>query len=93
MYSLVGENGYINLSDEEFKSKVMGSFVSPRCRAELQGQPILDGFCGPMWDGYRYITPEKLKYEFEATEEEKETCTKIGVIRYETQEAYDMFSR
>lgn len=26
-------------------------------RAELQGQPILDGFCGPMWDG------DGLRYE------------------------------
>ena len=24
---------------------------NPRQRAELQGQPIIASFCGPMWDG------------------------------------------
>ncbi|MCC6314804.1 MAG: hypothetical protein IT337_12420 [Thermomicrobiales bacterium] len=24
---------------------------NPRQRAELQGQPVLKSFCGPMWDG------------------------------------------
>ena len=34
-------------------------------RAELDNQPMFEGFVGPMWDG--------------------------GVLRYETQEVYDMF--
>lgn len=31
--------------------KITGENFSPRQRAELQGQPIISGLLGPMWDG------------------------------------------
>lgn len=31
--------------------KVVKLNSNPRQRAELQGQPVLERFCGPMWDG------------------------------------------
>lgn len=33
--------------------KVVRVNNNPRHRAELQGQPIISGLCGPMWDGDR----------------------------------------
>jgi hypothetical protein len=40
--------------------EITGYNANPRNRAELQGQPILATFCGPMWDGgpIRYESPE-----------------------------------
>jgi hypothetical protein len=32
---------------------IVGLHRNPRTRAELQNQPILASFCGPMWDGGR----------------------------------------
>jgi hypothetical protein len=40
--------------------EVAGENRNHRQRAELQGQPVLAGYCGPMWDGgpIRYESPE-----------------------------------
>lgn len=72
------------------KERAAGSLVP---RAELDARPIFPGYVGPMWDGYRLRIGKKLAYEFQATPEEKVTCEKVGCLRYETQEVYDMFSR
>lgn len=93
MYNLIGKNGAIDMSLDEFNKRITGYEDSTRLREELQGQPILSGFLGPMWDGYRYVTPDGMKYEFLASDEEKNTCEKIAVIRYETAAAYEMYSR
>lgn len=49
-----------------------GDFHSVSCRAELQGAPILKGFCGPLYNG--------------------EDSQGRAVIRYESQEVYDILS-
>ena len=49
-----------------------GEFHSVSCRAELQGTPILKGFCGPLYDG--------------------EDNQGRAVIRYDSQEVYDILS-
>lgn len=49
-----------------------GEFNSVSCRAELQGAPILKGFCGPLYNG--------------------EDRQGRAVIRYESQEVYDILS-
>ena len=61
-------------------------------RAELDNQPIIDGYLNPMYDGERYEMNGRLKYSFECTEEEKAGKEPIHVIRYETQEVYDIMS-
>jgi len=43
---------------------VTGRNTNPSQRAELQGQPRLAGFCGPMWDG------DAIRYEDRATNDE-----------------------
>lgn len=64
-------------------------------REELDNQPTFDGYVGPMWDGYRFIGIDgKLHYDFERSR----FLARPGhpdylVIRYETQEVYDMLSR
>jgi hypothetical protein len=40
---------------------------NPRHRAELQGQPILPGFLGPMWDGDAIRYEDQHSYEFLST--------------------------
>lgn len=62
-------------------------------RDELDDQPKVDGYLGPMYDGVRYISDGRLKYGFECTDEEKASCKVLHVIRYETQKVYDMFNR
>lgn len=37
---------------------IKGYNANPHQRAELQGQPKLDGFCGPMWNGNNTIRYE-----------------------------------
>ena len=66
-----------------------------RCvgRAELDNQPIVVGYVGPMWDGLRYEVDGKYLYSFEASEEIKATVEPIGIIRYETPKVYNLFSQ
>lgn len=61
-------------------------------RAELDNQPIIDGYLSPMYDGVRYEVNGKFKSEWQCTEEEKAGKEPIHVIRYETQEVYNMMS-
>ena len=72
-------------SDDMSELRAKGRMVY---RAELDNQPLVEGYLSPMWDGLRYNG----KYAFEATEEDKK-CEPVAVIRYETQEVYSMLSR
>lgn len=54
-------NGKFSTDWSEYRNR--GALVP---RAELDNQPKVDGYLGPMWDG--------------------------GVLRYETQDVYDMLS-
>lgn len=63
------------------------------CRPELDNQPEINGLLGPMWDGERYIVNGELKYKFDCTAEEKATCERVGVVRYESFAVYDALSR
>ncbi len=62
-------------------------------REELDDQPKVDGYLGPMYDGVRYVVGGRLKYGFDCTDEEKATCKTLTVIRYDTQQVYDALSR
>lgn len=61
-------------------------------RAELDNQPLIDGYMPPMYDGVRYRINGVLKSEWQCTEEQKANAEKIHIIRYETEEVYDMLS-
>ena len=62
-------------------------------RKELDNQPKVAGFVGPMWDGERYLlTDGRLVYTFEKVNLES-VAEIVGIIRYETQEAYDLLSQ
>lgn len=93
LYDLISRKGRVQMPAEVFAGKIRGYSSGDALREELRNQPLIENFCGPMWDGYRYVTPAGLKYEFQATDEEKATCDKVAVIRYETQNAYEMYSR
>lgn len=56
------------------------------------GQPTVKGYLGPMWDGLRYEIDGKLRSDWELTEEAKAGKDPIAILRYETQEVYDMLS-
>ena len=55
----------------EFESLIYGYHFSCKTRDELQGQPLLLGLAGPMFNGFSRI---------------KETGEKVVIIRYEKQE-------
>lgn len=61
-------------------------------RAELDNQPIVKGYLGPMYGGVMYFVNGKLKYDFMCDEDEKQG-ERFIIIRYETQKAYDMLSQ
>lgn len=61
-------------------------------RAELDNQPIIDGYMPPMYDGKIYLVNGNLKSEWQCTDEAKANCEFFHVIRYETEEVYDMMS-
>lgn len=74
IYRLVAKSGVKDLTLEELKKneEIDGKEDRTNLKKELQGQPKVRGFLGPMWDG---ILDGK------------------NVIRYETQEVYDIMSR
>ena len=62
-------------------------------RAELDNQPLVNGYYGPMYDGTRYEIGGKLKSEYQCTEAEKRAATAMyHVIRYEIPEVYARMS-
>lgn len=62
-------------------------------REELDGQPTVEGYLGPMWDGLRYEVDGSLKSDWMLSEEEKAGKEPIAILRYESQEVYNKLSR
>lgn len=61
-------------------------------RKELDEQPTIKGYYGPMWDGIRHILNDgTVKYDFEVIDKSKIVHT-YGVLRYETEEVYENMS-
>lgn len=58
---------------EQFKSLICGYNENPAHRDELQGQPLLLGLNGPMFNGYSFL---------------KSTGEQVAVIRYEKPSKY-----
>ncbi len=58
---------------EQFKSLIYGYNENPVQREELQGQPLLLGLNGPMFNGYSFL---------------KSTGEQVAVIRYEKPTKY-----
>ena len=102
LYEFIG--GYLNghkLQHEEVeqiatghtpyrgRERALGGLVP---REELDGQPTVKGYLGPMWDGTRYEVNGQLRSDWQLTEEEKAGKEPIAILRYETQEVYDMLS-
>lgn len=61
-------------------------------RKELDNQPKVDGFLGPMWDGERYLLDDgRIVGTYERVNPNA-IVEVVGIIRYETQEVYDILS-
>ena len=71
------------------RERALGALVA---REELDGQPTVKGYLGPMWDGLRYEVDGQLRSDWELTDEEKAGKEPIAILRYETQEVYDTLS-
>ena len=71
------------------RERALGACVP---REELDGQPKVKGYLGPMWDGLRYEVNGELKSDWQLTVEEKVGKEPIAILRYETQEVYDILS-
>lgn len=58
-------------------------------RAELDNQPKVDGYLGPMYDGIRHVLKNgKEKYDFERFDR-SQIVRSFAVLRYETQDVYN----
>lgn len=69
-------------------------------REELDNKPVFGGYLGPMWDGLRYEIDGRTYYDFDLKYHpelralaEAKNIKPYGVLRYETQEVYDLLSR
>lgn len=87
-------NGYF--SKDWTEERNAGALVP---RAELDNQPHVSGYAGPMYDGERYIADGKEYHTFEyerlsddTKKSFKDIVEVIGVLRYETQEVYNYLS-
>lgn len=73
-FDQLNETGLIcGVSENNSKLREMGLCVP---REELDDQPVLKNYCGPMYDGTREINGEI-----------------YTMIRYESREAYEIYSR
>lgn len=68
-------------------ARAVGALVP---RAELDNRPKFKAYVGPMWDGIRYEVDGRLKSDWEVSEFDQLGRQPIGVLRYESQEVYDM---
>lgn len=103
LYEFIGgERGGVRYTKEQVERFASGHTPSweesrklrrPVPRQELDNQPTVDGYLGPMWDGIRYVVDGELKYGFELTEAQKKDLPTVAILRYETQEVYNMLSR
>lgn len=102
-YQFFGGKYDMQEMDEEQARELAHSFTPDRSeiraagmltqRQELDNQPQIDGYCGPMWDGMRYLINGELMYDFRISEEQKAAADEVyGILRYETQEVYDLMS-
>ncbi len=71
---------------------VSGVETNRNLRTELQGQPKLAGYCGPMWGGTAHRVDDKIIPEW-VTQELPPEAEPIAIIRYETQTAYNSLSQ
>lgn len=61
-------------------------------RKELDNQPTVAGYCGPMWDGYRHVMEDgTVKHDYEITDTTQIRYS-MAVLRYETPEFYGAMS-
>ena len=61
-------------------------------RRELDNQPKVSGYLGPMWDGERYLLEGGMMVDKFDWHDLSKVVEIVGVIRYETQATYDMLS-
>jgi len=61
-------------------------------RKELDCQPKVGGYYGPMWDGIRHVMNDgSVKYDFQV-KDKSQVVYSFAVLRYETEEVYSMLS-
>ena len=87
-YAALEARGLINGYSEDMSAvRASGRLCK---RAELDNQPLVNGYYPPMYDGVRYEVNGVLKYDFQCTDAEKQAATNVyHVIRYETAEVYN----
>ena len=80
----------INSYSEDLTEKRKAGFLCKR--EELDNQPLVKGYLGPMYDGDCYLVNGKIRASYACSDEVKKHNKHIHIIRYESQEVYDMLS-
>lgn len=88
-FQIVSTKGGTILTREEFEAKygIQEIETGTHLRPELIGKPRLADHCGPMWGGYHDSEGNSM-FGDDAAEKADEVW-----IRYETWDAYEMYSR
>ena len=64
IYQFVSQrNTYIMTKEEVLKLNLRGFNGNKSQRIELQGEPIVEGYIGPMWNGYNDKGQAVIRYE------------------------------
>lgn len=102
IYQIVSNNGGEILTADELAARydVTDTESGTHLRPELRGQPRIKGLCGPMWGGWKDADGESI---FPINDRDPESPplsyspsqgpVAAVVIRYETWEAYEVYSR
>lgn len=93
IYELVTKdtNGHyqtIKCGIDELTDLITGYETNPRLRPELNNQPKLNGFIGPMWGGQGHEIDGRYIPEY-VTTFIPEDAEKVNIIRYEAQSVYN----
>lgn len=89
-YQTLKLKNVINGYSEDLTEKRNKGFLCKR--EELDNQPIIKGYLGPMYGGDCYLVHGQIKKSYKCTDEVKKHNKHIHIIRYETQKVYDMLS-
>lgn len=102
LYQIVSTDGGETLTAAELAARydVTDLESGTHLRPELRGHPRIKGLCGPMWGGWQDAAGESI---FLTNDRDPESAPQsyspsqgpvaVAVVRYETWEAYEVYSR
>jgi hypothetical protein len=100
LFQIVTLQGAVILTAAELAERYPTSTRQPAQheRPELRNQPCIDGLCGPMWGGYHDEEGDSIFFERDSVPNVRASYgsqkpVASMYVRYESWEAYELYSR